>query len=92
MLERLARKQLVARRKHGRHFIYAPEIDRATVRQHAVQQLIDSLFDGSPSQLSAFLTGEPQKLAAAAEAPAAPAAVQAEPGDSMAPSMDAVLL
>ncbi len=56
MLERLARKQLVSRRKTGRHFVYAPLIERALVQRHAVDNLVESLFDGAPQQLLAFLT------------------------------------
>ena len=71
MLERLARKQLVTRRKTGRHFVYSPEVGRDTVRQRALRQLLDSLFDGSREELLGFLTTEsgqnrPSALAAAA--------------------------
>jgi predicted transcriptional regulator len=71
MLERLARKQLVSRRKAGRHFLYASQVDRNTVRQNAVRNLVDSLFDASPAQLMAFLAAEaagPAPLTAAATA------------------------
>lgn len=68
MLERLARKQLVGRRKTGRNFVYSALVDRDTVREHAVKNLVDSLFDSSAAQLRAFLDaaedGEPATQAA----------------------------
>ena len=86
MLERLARKQLVSRRKTGRHFVYAALVERDVVRRHAVSNLVDALFDASPRQLLDFL---------AAGGVPAPALVPAtdssdeERGDS---DFDAVLL
>lgn len=58
MLERLAKKQLVSRRKTGRHFVYAAQVDRHTVRQSAVRNMVDSLFDSSAEELAAFLAAE----------------------------------
>ena len=55
MLERLARKQLVGRRKTGRNFVYVAQVNRDIVRLHAVRNLLDALFDASPAQLRAFL-------------------------------------
>ena len=99
MLERLARKQLVGRRKTGRNFIYSAQVDRQTVRLHAVKNLIDSLFDAAPEQLRAFLdepaqTGEPEVQAPASVKDAVAAEQRTgesneEPGDS---DFDAVLL
>jgi len=72
MLERLARKQLVSRHKAGRHFLYAAQVERDAVRQNAVSNLVDSLFDASPAQLMAFLAaraaGPAPQLALAATA------------------------
>jgi predicted transcriptional regulator len=83
MLERLARKQLVTRRKSGRHFVYSPAVDRATVRQHAVRYLVESLFDGSEEDLRLYMSIEP------ATNGASPAI---HPHDDTDESMDAVLL
>jgi predicted transcriptional regulator len=55
MLERLARKHFVGRRKTGRHFVYVALVERDEVRRLAVSNLVDSLFDTSPHQLQAFL-------------------------------------
>jgi BlaI family transcriptional regulator, penicillinase repressor len=87
MLERLARKQLVSRRKTGRHFVYAALVERDAVRRHAVSNLVDALFDASPQQLLAFLAADavlpPPTLVPATDSG------DEEPGDS---DIDAVLL
>ncbi len=93
MLERLARKQLVTRRKSGRHFVYTAGVGRDTVRQRAVRQLLDSLFDGSREELLGFLnlpSGEARAAALAVAAPAAGAGAEAHEGDNS--DIDAVLL
>jgi predicted transcriptional regulator len=100
MLERLARKQLVERRKSGRHFLYSPAIDRDTVRQHAVRQLTVALFDGSSAQLAEFLrtgngAGTTEGAAPRSVAVPAAAAVRSEEPyaeDEQADTFDAVLL
>ena len=57
MLDRLARKQAVSRRKAGRSFVYAPAISREDIRQLAVRDLVDTLFDGSKECLANYLNG-----------------------------------
>lgn len=80
MLDRLTRKQVLARRKVGRSFVYAPLVTRDTVRQAAVRELVETLFEGETVNLRAYLDGAP--------APAPPAAVIEE-----APrTLDAALL
>ncbi|MBE7544225.1 MAG: BlaI/MecI/CopY family transcriptional regulator [Bryobacteraceae bacterium] len=59
MLDRLARKQAVTRRKVGRSFLYTPILSREQVRSLAVKELVDTLFDGSPASLAAYLDGKP---------------------------------
>jgi len=88
MLERLARKQLVSRRKTGRHFVYAALVERDVVRRHAVSNLVDALFEASPQQLLAFLTTNGGPPPAMAPAPVADSGDE-DPGES---DMDAVLL
>lgn len=94
MLERLARKQLVSRRKTGRHFVYAALVERAVVQSNAVSNLVDSLFDASPQQLLAFLTAEPGPPHA--QAPIAESVENPSPNsgddDSGDSDFDAVLL
>ena len=86
MLERLARKQLVSRRKTGRHFVYAALVERDVVRRHAVSNLVDALFEASPQQLLAFLTTNGGPPPAMAPAPVADSGDE-DPGEC---DMDAV--
>lgn len=58
MLDRLARKQAVSRKKVGRSFTYTPLISREDIRQLAVRELLDTLFDGSRETLAAYLNGD----------------------------------
>ena len=59
LLERLARKGLVSRRKVGRSFLYTPQAPRDTLRRIALREFLDAYFDGSEEQLRAFLQGGP---------------------------------
>lgn len=65
LLDRLARKGTIGRRKVGRAFVYAPQMSRGSVRHLALKQFLDSYFDGSPVQLLEFIKSEaPQEVAA----------------------------
>ncbi|MBI3210984.1 MAG: BlaI/MecI/CopY family transcriptional regulator [Candidatus Solibacter usitatus] len=55
LLERLARKGCVSRRKVGRAFIYSPVAGREALRRAAIRDLLDSLFESSPNLLLAYL-------------------------------------
>ena len=55
ILDRLARRGCVGRRKVGRGFIYCAVLSRDSVRSVALQDLIDCLFDGSDESLHHFL-------------------------------------
>jgi predicted transcriptional regulator len=55
VLDRLVRRGGVARRKDGRSFVYAPQVRRETLQRMAVQELADSLFEGSPHALARFI-------------------------------------
>src|SRR5207247_159840 len=57
VLERLARRNLVSRRKVGRAFVYAPNMSRDTMRRLALKEFLDSFFDGSEEKLTKFLRG-----------------------------------
>ncbi len=67
VLERLVRKGKLARRKAGRAFVYAPQESRDEMRRVAIQELLDSFFDGSEEELIRFLR-RPEAHAAAAAA------------------------
>jgi predicted transcriptional regulator len=55
VLERLARKGMVTRRKSGRSFRYAPARDREAMRALAIAQLVEQFFDGSVDDLNRFI-------------------------------------
>lgn len=55
LLDRLARKGGVARRKAGRSFLYAPVLSQDGLRRLAVRDLVDSFFEGSEDALLAYL-------------------------------------
>src|SRR5260370_34364492 len=51
VLDRLARKGGVSRRKVGRSLVYGPVLRREVLRGLAVQDLVDRFFDGSQEAL-----------------------------------------
>jgi len=55
VLDRLVRKGMLARRKVGRSFTYAPQATRDAARRAAVRELLDGYFDGSEEALIGFL-------------------------------------
>jgi BlaI family transcriptional regulator, penicillinase repressor len=55
VLDRLARKGGVARRKVGRSFVYVPVLSRGVLRRLAVQDLVDRFFEGSEEALMELL-------------------------------------
>src|SRR5258706_9310310 len=69
VLDRLARKGKLTRRKVGRSFVYAPSQSRDALRRAAVRELIDGYFDGSEAELIAFLQGRAPALPAAPPPP-----------------------
>ena len=76
VLDRLARRAIVTRRKRGRAFVYAPAVSRDAMRRLALQEFLDSYFESSQDRLLQFLQGEP---AAESAAPAALAANGLDP-------------
>jgi BlaI family penicillinase repressor len=65
VLDRLVRKGMLARRKVGRSFTYAPQATRDAARRAAVRELLDGYFDGSEEALLQFLQRRPAETAAA---------------------------
>jgi BlaI family transcriptional regulator, penicillinase repressor len=55
VLDRLARKGGVVRRKVGRSFIYSPVLSRDGLRRLAVRHLVESFFEGSEDALADYL-------------------------------------
>src|SRR5262249_41849087 len=56
ILDRLAQKGVVERRKAGRAWIYRPNISAEEARSHAVTQVVEGFFGGSPVALASHLT------------------------------------
>ena len=55
LLDRLARRGAVSRRKEGRGFRYQPTVERDKLRRLALRQFLDYHFDGSEAKLKIFL-------------------------------------
>jgi predicted transcriptional regulator len=55
VLDRLARRGMISRRKVGRAFVYAPLLSRDSVQRRALKEFVDGYFDGSEAQLLDFL-------------------------------------
>ena len=55
ILDRLAKKEVVARKKLGRAFVYVPLVDRESLRRVAVRDLLDTYFDGDSGSLASWL-------------------------------------
>ncbi|MGH7936294.1 MAG: BlaI/MecI/CopY family transcriptional regulator [Chthoniobacterales bacterium] len=56
ILDRLAQKGIVERHKSGRAWIYRPNISAEEARSHAVSQVVDGFFGGSPVALASHLS------------------------------------
>jgi BlaI family penicillinase repressor len=61
VLDRLVRKGMLARRKVGRSFSYAPQATRDAARRAAVRELLEGYFDGSEEALIVFLQRRPEE-------------------------------
>jgi predicted transcriptional regulator len=55
LLDRLARRGAVSRRKEGRGFRYLPTVARDKLRRMALRQFLEYHFDGSEAKLRIFL-------------------------------------
>ena len=58
VLDRLVKRGSVKRQKHGRSFIYTPLVGQDLLRHLAVQDLVETFFEGSEQELLAFMNGE----------------------------------
>ena len=57
VLDRLARRGGVNRRKVGRSFLYTPVLTRENLRRAAIKELVEGFFDGSVATLVEYLDG-----------------------------------
>ena len=60
IMDRLANKGIVTRRKVGRAYLYRPSLTAEEARGHAVARLVEGFFDGSLEALAAHLAGNSQ--------------------------------
>jgi BlaI family penicillinase repressor len=56
ILDRLAQKGVVERRKSGRAWLYKPNLSAEQARKHAVAQLVEGFFQGSTEALATHLS------------------------------------
>ena len=91
IMDRLARKGVVERRKSGRAYIYRPNLSAEEARSQALGQVVENFFGGSKEAMIAQLGGfasVPRALAVAAGAqkPASSPAQQATFGTAALPT------
>jgi predicted transcriptional regulator len=89
IMDRLARKGVVERRKTGRAYTYRPNLSAETARAQALSQVIESFFGGSKESLMAHLDGAQPKARALAAAIAGGAANPSLSATSSAPAAGA---
>ena len=77
IMDRLARKGVVERRKAGRAYVYRPRLSAEEARAHALEQVVENFFGGSKEVLLAQLGVGP---AAAEDASAPGVALERENG------------
>jgi BlaI family penicillinase repressor len=58
ILDRLAQKGIVERRKAGRAWLYRANVSADQARAHAVSQVVDGFFGGSTGALATHLTAQ----------------------------------
>ncbi len=59
VMDRLARKGAAERRKRGRAHVYSATVTYESVRERAIERLVDDFFSGSREQLRAHLGVKP---------------------------------
>ena len=87
IMDRLAHKGVVSRRKSGRAWLYRPNLSAEEARTRAVSRVVEGFFEGSPTALVAHLAGfQPVAGAREASRPSRrerrPAAGESKAGDS----------
>jgi len=80
IMDRLARKGVVERRKSGRAYIYRPNLSAEDARKQALVQVVENFFGGSNEAAAAYLQGARSAAAPsiAVEEPAAERAFAAK--------------
>ena len=88
IMDRLARKGVVERRKSGRAYIYRARLTADDARSQALTQLIDNFFSGSKESLLAQLNGAAPQFDSASQRDAAPQAPQGTAPRAFAASVE----
>jgi BlaI family transcriptional regulator, penicillinase repressor len=57
VMDRLARKGVVAREKRGRAHLYSPSVSEDVIRERALNHLVEDFFQGTHEQLRRYLEG-----------------------------------
>src|SRR4029077_12383607 len=78
ILDRLAQKGIVSRRKGGRAYLYRASLQAAEAQQSAVQHLVAGFFGGSREALAAHLNAAQVPLPARVAGISPPALVKGE--------------
>jgi BlaI family penicillinase repressor len=78
ILDRLAHKGAVTRRKKGKAYLYAPALELEESRKAAVSQLVDFYYEGSFQKLIAYLSQLPPQNLVAKESSSPPEKTSAE--------------
>ena len=97
LLDRLARRSAVSRRKEGRGFRYQPTVERNKLRSMALKLFLEHHFDGSDVKLKLFLEEHGASVEPIAvmietphtEEPVSPPVAEQEPTQTMAASAGA---
>jgi len=64
VLDRMAAKGLVTRRKDGRAYLYSAALEREAARAQAVGQLVSNLFERDPRELMEYLAARSGEITA----------------------------
>jgi BlaI family penicillinase repressor len=67
ILDRLAQKGVLVRRKEGRAWVYRPNLSAFEARSHAVAQVVDGFFQGSAEALAVHLSAQGEQVPAATQ-------------------------
>jgi predicted transcriptional regulator len=104
ILDRLAQKGVVLRRKSGRAWVYSPNVSEDDARSRAIAQLVDGFFGGSAEALAAHLSlrgkaqpvkqpaGRPAIVPLARREPKIADKARSEEGKEASSSLDTTLL
>lgn len=90
IMDRLAQKGIVARRKVGRAFLYRPMLSAEEARLNAIDKIVNGFFDGSREALAAHLsTPETARRKSVSREPASSPKARPEPPAVDAPALSA---